>query len=96
MYYINGIPKCQVCFKKIKHNICMENKYGVRDLFAERLRNLIDERGLNIQKFSKETDIPVSTVSDWLNKKTTPTIENLPKIALFFKVTTDYLLGLEN
>ena len=74
----------------------MENKYGVRDLFAERLRNLIDERGLNIQKFSKETDIPVSTVSDWLNKKTTPTIENLPKIALFFKVTTDYLLGLEN
>lgn len=72
------------------------DKYKVKDIFAERLRLLIDDRELNIQKFSKEISIPVSTISDWLNKKTTPTIENIPRIAVFFKVTTDYLLGLEN
>ena len=72
----------------------MGNKYVVRDIFAERLRYLIDDRGLNIQKFSKQISVPVSTISDWLNKKTTPSIENIPKIALFFKVSTDYLLGL--
>lgn len=74
----------------------MEINYSVKDIFAERLRNLIDEKGLNFQKFSKEIGIPNSTISDWLNKKTTATIENIPKIALFFGVTTDYLLGLEN
>ena len=74
----------------------MENKKSVKEIFAERLKGLIDDNGLNIQKFSKELSIPVSTISDWLNKKTTATIENIPKIALFFQVTTDYLLGLEN
>ena len=74
----------------------MENIKSVKEIFAERLRILIDENELNIQKFSKELSIPVSTISDWLNKKTTPTIENIPKIAIYFKVTTDYLLGLEN
>ena len=74
----------------------MEINYIVKDVFAERLRNLIDEKGLNYQKFSTEIGIPNSTISDWLNKKKTPTIENIPKIALFFGVTTDYLLGLEN
>ncbi len=74
----------------------MGNKYSVKEIFAERLRYLIDDRELNIQKFSKEVSIPVSTISDWLNKKTTPSIENIPSIAIFFKVTTDYLLGLEN
>lgn len=74
----------------------MEINYIVKDVFAERLKNLIGEKGLNYQKFSKEIGIPNSTISDWLNKKTTPTIENIPKIAIFFKVTTDYLLGLED
>ena len=74
----------------------MEINYSVKEIFAERLKNLIDEKGLNFQKFSKEIGIPNSTISDWLNKKTTATIENIPKIALFFGVTTDYLLGLEN
>ena len=74
----------------------MEKKYCVKDIFAERLKILIDERELSVNKFSKEIKIPTSTISDWLNKKKTPTIENIPQIAIYFKVTTDYLLGLEN
>ncbi len=74
----------------------MDNKYSVRDIFAERLKSLIEENGLSNNKFSQAIEIPISTISDWLNKKKTPTIESIPKIAIFFKVTTDYLLGLEN
>ena len=72
----------------------MENNYKVRDVFAERIKSLINEKGINIQKFSKALSIPASTISDWINKKTTPSIENIPKIAMYFQVTADYLLGL--
>ena len=74
----------------------MEKKYCVKDVFAERLKILIDENELTVNKFSKIIGIPTSTLSDWLNKKKTPTIESVPTIAMFFKVTTDYLLGLED
>ena len=56
----------------------------------------MSEKGLNISKFSQEIGIPDSTISDWLNTKTTPSMFNIVKIATFFKVSTDYLLGLEN
>ena len=69
---------------------------NIMDIFADRLKDLMLEKGLNITMFSQEIGIPDSTISDWLNKKKRPIIDNLPKIALFFKVSTDYLLGLED
>lgn len=74
----------------------MDETCNVQEVFVERLKDLMNEKGLNIEKFSKSAGIPRSTISDWLLKKTSPTIHNLPKIALFFKVSIDYLLGLEN
>jgi transcriptional regulator with XRE-family HTH domain len=32
----------------------------------------------------------------WIKNKAEPDLETLKKIALYFNVTTDYLLGLEN
>ena len=74
----------------------MNNDNSVLEVFSDRLKDLMFEKGLNISKFSQEIGIPDSTISDWINKKRRPIIDNLPKIALFFDVTTDYLLGLEN
>lgn len=74
----------------------MNKDYSVIEIFSERLRDLMNDKGLNIEKFSKSIGIPRSTISDWLLKKKRPIIDNLPKIALFFKVSIDYLLGLEN
>ena len=74
----------------------MNKNSNVMEIFADRLKDLMFEKGLNITMFSKEIGIPDSTISDWLNKKKRPIIDNLPKIALFFGVTTDYLLGLED
>lgn len=74
----------------------MNNNNSVLEVFSDRLKDLMFEKGLNISKFSQEIGIPDSTISDWINKKRRPIIDNLPKIALFFGVTTDYLLGLEN
>ncbi len=74
----------------------MNKDSGVIEIFSERLKDLMSEKGLNIKDFSKGVGIPRSTISDWLLMKRRPIIDNLPKIALFFGVSTDYLLGLEN
>ena len=74
----------------------MEMIYDVQQIFVERLKDLMADKKLNIQKLSNNIKIPSSTISDWLNKKTTPNMYNIVKMALFFEVSTDYLLGLEN
>lgn len=70
--------------------------YDVKKVFVQRLKTLIEEKGLSIKRFSEDIGVPDSTISDWLNLKTTPIIIHLPKIAIYFNVSTDYLLGLEN
>lgn len=67
-----------------------------REIFKERLKDLISEKGLNNQKLSELTGIPRTSISNWLNGRRTVQIEALVKIALFFGVSTDYLLGLED
>ena len=67
-----------------------------KKIFAERLKELISEKGLNNQKLSDLTGIPRTSISNWLNGRRTVQIEALVQIALFFGVSTDYLLGLEN
>ena len=68
----------------------MEITYDIQLVFVERLKELMSEHN------SEKIKIPDSTISDWKFKKTTPNMFNIVKIALFFGVTTDYLLGLEN
>ena len=65
-------------------------------VFADRLKELMEEKGLNIKELSKKTKIPQSTINGWTLKVSSPKIDNLCTVADFFGVTTDYLLGREN
>ena len=67
-----------------------------KKIFADRLKDLIDENKLNNQKLSDAIGIPRTSISNWLNGRRTVQIDALVKIALYFKVSTDYLLGIEN
>ena len=71
-------------------------KINSKKIFAERLKELISDKNLNNQKLSDLTGIPRTSISNWINGRRTVQIEALVQIALFFGVTTDYLLGLEN
>lgn len=73
----------------------MEN-INYKKIFADRLKDLIDENNLNNQKLSDATGIPRTSISNWINGRRTIQIDALVKIALYFKVSTDYLLGIEN
>ena len=49
--------------------------------------------GMNQVEFAKKLNITKQCVSNWENDNVQPSIDMLVKIADFFKVSTDYLLG---
>lgn len=65
-------------------------------LFAERLLDLRKERGLSQAKLATEIGVSYSVVCYWETDRSEPTAPNLIKLADFFDVTVDYLLGRED
>lgn len=59
------------------------------------LRELREERGLTQAELAKELHFSLSIVNKWENGKKNPSIEAIKILAKYFKVTTDYLLGME-
>lgn len=68
----------------------------MKNKFASRLTDLIREKNISKRRLAEKTGISAMSISDWTNGKVQPTAENIYIIAVFFDVTTDYLLGLED
>ena len=64
-------------------------------IFAQRLKSLRKEIGLSQEALAKKLNLYKSTISKYETEKISPSIEMLIIFAKFFKVSTDYLLGLE-
>lgn len=54
---------------------------------------LLKKHNITPYRVHKETGVPQSTLSDWKNGKSIPKIDNMQKIAEYFNVTVDYLIG---
>lgn len=65
-------------------------------VFAERIKELRQEKNLSLKQLGEEIGVSSIAISRWENEKRVPSIETLVKLATYFKVSTDYLLGLEN
>lgn len=59
----------------------------------ENIRELRIQRGLNQVEFAQKMNVTKQCVSNWENDNVLPSVEMLKKIADFFCVSTDYLLG---
>ena len=59
----------------------------------ENIKKLRLARGLNQVEFAKALSVTKQCVSNWENDNVLPSIEMLVKIAEFFSVSTDFLLG---
>ncbi len=66
------------------------------NIFADRLKDLMQDKKLNIKELSALTKIPRATINGWTLKIASPKIDNLIVLADFFNVSIDYLLGREN
>ncbi len=64
--------------------------------FSERLKELRTERGLLQSQLGEIMGVRQVTVCTWENGTRQPDFETLKKIAKYFDVSTDYLLGLED
>lgn len=63
-------------------------------IFAERLKELREEKGLSISQLAKEIGVSAIAVSRWENCLRTPSIEILRILCIYFKISADYLIGL--
>ncbi len=62
-------------------------------LVAKRIKGLMESEKLTQMQLAHAINVGQSSVSDWLNSKSEPSIENLWKLADFFDVSVDYLIG---
>lgn len=61
--------------------------------FAERLLELRKEKGISQAKLAQELQVSYAVICYWETDRSEPTAPNLVKIANYFDVSVDYLLG---
>lgn len=62
-------------------------------LFKERLRELMKENALNQVKLAQNAGLKQNTISAWLAGKKEPSLTSLWRVADYFDVSIDYLVG---
>ena len=65
-------------------------------IFCERFKELRLEHELNYVKLAEILKVSNNTVKRWERGERLPNAENIYNIAIYFEVSADYLLGLEN
>lgn len=63
--------------------------------FKEKLRELRTEKNLSQIQLAQIINVSQRSISSWETGFRQPDFETLERLAKFFEVTTDYLLGLE-
>lgn len=66
-----------------------------REVFAFRLRQLRKNQGLTQFALADELGVSRACLRNWELSEKTPPLETLVSIVLYFHVTSDFLLGLE-
>lgn len=74
----------------------MENETKVKNNFKERFADLRAKSGLSQSKLGKELLLSPATIGYYENGSRLPDIETAARIAQYFDVSADYLLGLSN
>ncbi|MEY8517301.1 helix-turn-helix domain-containing protein [Lachnospiraceae bacterium 29-84] len=62
--------------------------------FSIRLENLIEEKNMTQKELSLELHIAPTTLNGYINNYREPDFRTLIRLARYFDVSTDYLLGL--
>ena len=68
----------------------------MNQLFCERLKELRIEHGLSQAELAKKIDVSDGTICFWENGVNEPKMTYIIRLAEFFNVTTDYLLGVSD
>ncbi|MCI9504330.1 MAG: helix-turn-helix transcriptional regulator [Clostridia bacterium] len=64
--------------------------------FAEKLTGLRKERGLTQATVAKDLGVSLGIICFWEANKSDPTATNVAKVARYFNVSADFLLGIDD
>ena len=64
--------------------------------FSERIKLLRLEKGVGQNKMAEDLGLSNASISYWETGKQIPSAEVIFKMAVYFEVTADYLLGLND
>ena len=64
--------------------------------FGERLKLLRNEAGIGQNRLAADLQISNASISYWETAKQEPTAAAIFKLALYFNVSSDYLLGIKD
>lgn len=68
-------------------------------IFSERLSKLVEEKkleGLSQKEIAEKINVSSGSLSEWCSDNKTPSIDVLPKIAEYFGVSVEWLVGCSN
>ena len=65
---------------------------GNKDILAKNLNKYIAKSGKDRSEIAKDLGFPYSTLTDWVNGKKYPRINNIEKIATYFKISKSELI----
>ncbi len=65
-----------------------------RSVMGERIKFLRNERGVGQNKLAQDISVSNASISYWETGKQEPTAEAIFKLAQYFNVPADYILGL--
>ncbi len=65
-------------------------------MYGQRLKELRTERGLTQAQLAESTGLSVKSMSKYENEKLDLSTDAVLRLCKFFKVSADYLLGLED
>lgn len=65
-------------------------------IVAERIKTLRNEMGIGQNLLAQELELSNASISYWENAKQEPSAQAIFKLAEYFGVSADYILGLED
>lgn len=74
----------------------MSTKQFDLKIFAERLKDLRQEKNIGQNKLASDLNLANASISYWENCKQEPSISALYKLAVYFDVSADYLIGISD
>lgn len=73
-----------------------ETNINATDIFSERLKELRQNKGLSLKKLACDLDVTAQSLSLYETGQRTINIDLLKKIAEYFNVSADYLIGISD
>ena len=67
----------------------------MESILSQRIKELCEQRGITLQKLCEACELSESVIRKWANSNS-PSVRNVKKVAEFFNVSVDYLIGLSD